>query len=231
MKSNHMILSILALSSLFLASGCAKVNAEDLNQNAWRGYYDVHNLGNQVRCVASYRAGGSTGSFIELKSAEDAVYCNDKIMKKIDSSIGEVYYEAYADVPTNNNVRIELKRKAGSYFSEVQLASRIEMTTPTLGGNVNKGSMLYRQWIAKPNSRMRIMLQYSNAGKTTYVDRFQSNDEGQVRFDENEVPHSSILGVVPAKIHYTRINIGSMPDGLQGTIQSTSSMQESLTFQ
>jgi hypothetical protein len=216
--------------ALVAHAGCAKVAADDIKQDAWRAQYTVENLNGRIHCKASYRAGGSTGSFIELKDSDDQIFCQNKLMQKVDSTFGEVYYTATIDAQPNDRIFIELKRKAGNYLAEVSLAPIIEPTTQPLG-QITKNTPVIRTWKAVPDSRMRIMLKYGSNENSKYIDRFQNQDEGQVRFEASEVPSGTMSGNVPATITYTRIKFGLMPNGLKGTIESSSTLSESLTFQ
>ena len=228
---HFLVVQTFALSALmFLQTGCSKVSADDIKQNAWRAQYNVENKNGRLRCVASFRAGGTTGSYIELNDSSDQVYCQNRIMRKVDGAFNEIQYEAYVDMPSSEKVFIELRRPNGSYFSDVIIPRPIEPTNLS-NNSLYKGQAFWRSWIARPETRMRITMQYRVAGDLKYVDRFQPTDQGQVRFEDFETPHSSVYGSIPATITFTRINVGSMPDGLQGTIESSSQLVESVTFQ
>lgn len=225
-----LIKSCLLGMGLLLHAGCAKVAADDLKQDAWRAQYKVENLNDRIVCTASYRAGGPTGSFIELKDSDDQIFCQNQRMRKVDSAFGEVYYTATISPQSTDRIFIELKRKTGNYLADVSLAPAIQPTSQMLG-NVAKNSPVVRTWIALPDSRMRITMQYGAKEQAKYIDRFQQNDQGQVRFEASEVPSTAMMGHVPATITYTRMKSGLMPNGLQGNIESTSTYSESMTFQ
>lgn len=230
MKS-FLALQTLTLSAVMaLQTGCSKVSADDIKQSAWRAQYNVENKNGRIRCVASFRAGGASGSFIELNGSSDTVYCQNQPMHRINGAINDVYYETYVDKPASDKIFIELRRPNGSYYAYVNVPQPIE-PTGVYANSLYKGQAFWRSWIARQDTRMRVTMQYRVAGDIKYIDRFQPTDQGQVRFEEQDTPHYSTYGSVPASITYTRINVGSMPEGLQGSIESSSQFVESVTFQ
>jgi len=230
-----MKLLFVAFVGLFLFS-CSKVGSSSVEQSSWVATYSVEQQGSKVVCIAKYQVGGTTGTFIELDSQDDAVFCQDQYMTRADSLVGEVIYKAEIKPDTNQNYQIRLSRKDGQYVSQVKLPESIQATSPAYNQILEKNKAFDVIWNLQNASKVSVALKYTIKnkqhpdGEVVYHEKVIEPDTGRTTFSAGETPQTEAGVITPAEIILSRSFSGEMPATLKGSINAIQKSRISVSF-
>jgi hypothetical protein len=210
--------------------GCGRIDAQDVKQSAWYADYAITNKNGRTTCIASFRAGGENGSYIELDREKDDLYCLGKRMGKSNGLFNEVTYSTGIEVKPNQIVQIELRRESGAFLAEVQVPEATDIEGMEIQSSYQKGLPLAIVWKSIPQVESWASLTYNVDEKTHYYSTRQQQDIGLIRFEAHEVPQLSQAGDVPAQLNIYRVRSGKMPDELKGRVKFTTLQETSIKF-
>lgn len=124
---------ILTLASLLLiTTACSQMNSSDIKSSGIHASNSVSATNGQVTCESTLRAGGSTGTYVDLDGS-DVLYCNNVRMSREGDIFGQVSYRARVPSSPRALYEIILVREGET------LVSGAVMPSPISGARIEGG--------------------------------------------------------------------------------------------
>lgn len=215
-RSERLRLVVILGVTLAVAQGCATSSSENIGTVEIHPEYTLTgNSASSVECAATFRVGGSLGTYLELTSG-DNVTCSDGTntvtMTKESDFFGGVSYKATGlTYGANRTYTFTFNRpnKTGETFaSTVTLPAAVTIATPASDASVSKNGFNL-VWSGNGPGSVEVLVTHPNGSVTVN----NKSDAGTANLDYQDL-NSVTTG--SGKVKITRSHSGVQATGLNG---------------
>lgn len=219
----------IAMLAALLAVSCAKTDSDNIKTSGFYASYSVivsDTNPTVAQCSASFTV-EQGGTWIELGSS-DSVTCNGQSMTK--TVIGAIVnYNANLTATVGGTYTLVLTRQGENpYSAAVVLPAAIVTSAPPANFSQGKGNSLSLAWTssASASDTMVVTTNRVTSSDTTcpltarFEDSAPENGVGSFSSADMSLPSSGTAGTCLMKVVFERIQTGTMPAGLNGSIQA-----------
>ena len=226
--------SYLALASLLLCTACSSINSSDIKASGIHATNSVSATGGSVTCESTLRAGGGTGSYVDLDTG-DALYCNGVHMKREGDMFGQISYRASVASSPRALYEIKLVHQGETLRSGAVMPSPITGAR-ILGGTVHPiGSSVSVTWdpsqYADEGMEANLVMQDSTEkqfGGAKYTDSapesgsatFTSNETVIKRYNDQTNSYDRVAGPYKVTIELRREKTGALEGAWKGSMRA-----------
>lgn len=226
--------AFLAVICSFL--GCAKTDSTNVKTSGIQADFRIEvsstNGVESVRARATFKVGGSTGTYVDLTGG-DTIICNSESLIRTEL-LGMVdYSRALAYQPSGVYAFTFSRPGEPPYTASVTIPDVVTISSPVPGNTLRKGQDLAVAWVpgGHPSDSVTVQLATRDSNDTDYYSP-SLPDSGTATVPAGYTKGSlgSKGAPIPATLTVTRARAGTQPAGLGGSTTATTSQSVSLTL-
>ncbi len=235
---------IQVLSLALLCTACSSINSSDIKSGGIHATNAVSASGAAVTCESTLRAGGITGSYVDL-DAGDSLFCNGVRMLRKGDVFGQITYRATVASSPRALYEIKLERDGETLRSGAIMPSPITGASIAGGATHRIGSAVTVTWDRSqyPDESMTAALamkddhnfKFGGASVTDSAPELGSatftGADTEIRYyDEKDGGYKKASGPYSATIELRRTKDGSLDGAWKGSMNATQAVSLAAKF-
>ncbi len=204
---------------LFSFISCSKAPLEDVKTSSIYAEFDAYqNENGNVECIATFKVGGATGTYLDLEEA-GRVSCNGVKMQRSEL-VGIIEYRADVKIENDSKYEFEFERtddEPGIFTATAVIPEVPVINFPKENDKINKSQNYQLKWISDSHSNAHVGMEveYLNQGQNEFknISEYQSPEVGSIILVAKfELP----AGQIEATAYVERTQSAVHAEGLKG---------------